>query len=51
MLRTNQAYKGIQVPVKRTERGTFRVDYSARYITEDVPYSLLVIERWLKWQG
>ncbi len=42
MLRTNQAYKGIHAPVKQTERGTFQVDYSARYITEDVPYSLLV---------
>ena len=51
MLRTNQAYKGIQVPVKRTERGTFRVDYSARYITEDVPYSLLVTRTLAKMAG
>lgn len=42
MLNTNQAYRGIKAPMKQTGHGTWKTDYSARYITEDVPYSLLV---------
>ena len=41
MLCTNKAYDGLKAPVKKTEDGKFVVDYSYRYIVEDVPYSLL----------
>ena len=42
MLNTNRAYKGIRIPVQASAGNTWTADYQARYITEDVPYSLLV---------
>lgn len=42
MLVTNQAYRGIKVPVTQLDEGKYQADFHARYVTEDVPYSLLV---------
>lgn len=42
MLNTNSAYQGIKVPVIEVSPEMFRADLKARYITEDVPYSLMV---------
>ena len=39
---TNRAYSGIRVPVKETAGGGFVPDFGARYLSEDVPYGLLV---------
>ena len=41
MLNTNKAYEGISVPVFEDDGG-YRVNFTSRYVTEDVPYSLLV---------
>ena len=40
---TNAAYQGIKHPVKTTEDGKFVPDFTHRYMTEDVPYGLVVI--------
>lgn len=42
MLNTNQAYKGIKVPAVQLEDNRYQADFHCRYVTEDVPYSLLV---------
>ena len=42
-LQTNAAYQGIKHPVKTTEDGKFVPDFTHRYLTEDVPYGLVVI--------
>ena len=40
---TNQAYAGLRIPTRSTGPDTFVVDYTARYLSEDVPYGLVVI--------
>ncbi|MDT8304602.1 MAG: NAD/NADP octopine/nopaline dehydrogenase family protein [Anaerolineae bacterium] len=40
---TNQAYAGLRVPARPTEDGRYRVDFTARYLAEDVPYGLVVV--------
>ena len=43
MITTNQAYDGLKAPyVKNPETGKCHVNLKARYLTEDVPYGLLV---------
>ena len=42
-IQTNAAYQGIKHPVKTTEDGKFVPDFTHRYMTEDVPYGLVVI--------
>jgi hypothetical protein len=38
---TNSSYAGLQAPMNKTEGG-FIPDFQARYLSEDVPYNLLV---------
>lgn len=38
--RTNQSYRGLKLPVKKTKEG-YIPDFASRYLTEDVPYGLL----------
>ena len=38
---TNQGYQTFRVPVKKS-RGGYQIDASTRYLTEDVPFGLLV---------
>ncbi|GAG41207.1 unnamed protein product, partial [marine sediment metagenome] len=40
---TNSAYQGLRVPVKK-ENDYFLPDFQARYLTEDVPFGLIVIK-------
>ena len=40
---TNQAYQGLRAPVKK-ENDYFVPDFQARYLTEDVPFGLVVIK-------
>ena len=42
-IQTNAVYQGIKHPVKTTEDGKFVPDFTHRYMTEDVPYGLVVI--------
>lgn len=42
MLQTNQAYEGIRAPAVAAGDHLFKGDFHSRYITEDIPYSLLV---------
>ena len=42
-IQTNAAYQGLRHPVKATEDGKFVPDFTYRYMTEDVPYGLVVI--------
>lgn len=37
---TNRSYAGLKVPMRKVEEGLFP-DFSARYLSEDVPYALL----------
>ncbi len=39
---TNSAYKGLRAPMKRIDNDYFLPDFQARYLTEDVPYGLVV---------
>jgi hypothetical protein len=39
---TNRAYAGLKVPVYPVDPNTFAVDYTSRYLSEDVPYGLAV---------
>jgi len=39
---TNSAYKGLCAPMKKISNGYFLPDFQARYLTEDVPYGLVV---------
>lgn len=41
-LRTNQAYAGLTVPTVALTGGRRRPDLQSRYLTEDVPYGLMV---------
>ena len=42
-IQSNAAFQGIKHPVKTTEDGKFVPDFTHRYMTEDVPYGLVVI--------
>ncbi|GAK56773.1 strombine dehydrogenase [Candidatus Vecturithrix granuli] len=39
---TNRAYQGLRAPMKEIEDGYFLPDFQARYLTEDIPYGLVV---------
>lgn len=39
---TNRAYAGLRLPTRAVEPNLFAVDFSARYLAEDVPYGLVV---------
>ncbi len=41
MFQTNRGYQGLTVPVRRINR-RYRVDVHARYLTEDLPFGLVV---------
>lgn len=40
--RTNSAYAGLRMPVRSGPDGEWLPDYGSRYLTEDVPYGLVV---------
>ena len=42
MIVTNRAYEGLKAPLRQTGDGLYTPDFSSRYITEDIPYGLLV---------
>ena len=42
MLNTNHAYQGIRVPIIKVGENRYQADFHARYVVEDIPYSLLV---------
>jgi len=39
---TNSAYQGLRAPMREVENGYFLPDFQSRYLTEDVPYGLVV---------
>ena len=39
---TNRAYQGLRAPMKKINNNYFLPDFQARYLTEDVPYGLVV---------
>jgi len=39
---TNSAYYGLRAPMKKIDNDYFLPDFQARYLTEDVPYGLVV---------
>lgn len=39
---TNRAYQGLRAPMKEDKDGYFLPDFQARYLTEDIPYGLVV---------
>ncbi|MCL4294622.1 MAG: NAD/NADP octopine/nopaline dehydrogenase family protein [Anaerolineae bacterium] len=39
---TNRAYAGLKLPTRAVGPNTFAVDYTTRYLAEDVPYGLVV---------
>jgi hypothetical protein len=39
---TNSAYQGLRAPMKKIDNDYFLPDFQARYLTEDVPYGLVV---------
>lgn len=39
---TNRAYAGLKLPTRAIGPNTFAVDYTTRYLAEDVPYGLVV---------
>lgn len=41
MLNTNKAYRGIKAPMVKVEGDRYKANFRARYITEDLPFSLL----------
>ena len=42
-IQTNAAYQGLKHPVKKTDDGKFVPDFTYIYMTEDIPYGLVVI--------
>ncbi|GAB4433918.1 MAG: hypothetical protein Kow0031_15570 [Anaerolineae bacterium] len=40
---TNHAYAGLKLPARPVGPETFAIDYTARYLAEDVPYGLAVL--------
>lgn len=43
-MKTNAAYDGLVHPMKKTEDGRFIPDFNYRYVSEDVPYGLVVLK-------
>ncbi|KAJ7325715.1 hypothetical protein OS493_029142 [Desmophyllum pertusum] len=43
VFRTNAAYQGLKHPMKETADHSFVPDFAHRYLTEDIPYGLVVI--------
>lgn len=41
-LASNRAYRGIRLPVVEVAEGRYRPDLNSRYLTEDVPFGLVV---------
>lgn len=41
MFQTNRSYRSLRVPVKPVD-GAYQIDVRSRYLTEDIPYGLLV---------
>ena len=42
-VRTNGSYKGLTHPTVKTADGKYTVDYKYRYMTEDIPFGLVVM--------
>ena len=42
-IRTNGSYKGLTHPTVKTEDGKYLPDYKYRYLTEDIPFGLVVM--------
>ena len=42
-IQASAAYQGLKHPVKTTADGKFIPDFTYRYMTEDIPYGLVVI--------
>lgn len=42
-LQTNRAYYNVKAPVKKLDNG-YQIDEKARYLTEDIPFGLLVMK-------
>ncbi|XP_031563154.1 tauropine dehydrogenase-like isoform X1 [Actinia tenebrosa] len=42
-IKTNNAYKGLNQPMVKTEKGKFVPDFKYRYFTEDIPYGIIVM--------
>lgn len=40
---TNRAYVGLRLPTQSVGTNTFVIDYKARYLSEDVPFGLVVL--------
>ena len=40
---SNRAYVGLRMPSRPVDAGGFAIDYRARYLSEDVPYGLVVL--------
>ena len=43
-LQTNKAYNGLKHPMLTTEAGTYLPDFNYRYLSEDVPYGIVVLK-------
>ncbi|MDR0749248.1 MAG: NAD/NADP octopine/nopaline dehydrogenase family protein [Tannerellaceae bacterium] len=43
-IRSIAAFKGIRMGMTRQAGGMYRIDYSNRYFTEDIPFGLLIIK-------
>jgi len=39
---TNNAYRGLFAPMKKLDNGYYSPDFKSRYLTEDVPFGLIV---------
>nr|BAF94330.1 tauropine dehydrogenase [Cellana grata] len=44
LLRTNSAFNGLLHPMKEVEPGKFMPDFTFRYLTEDVPFGVVVLK-------
>lgn len=42
MLNSNTAYQGINAPMIKVDDNHYQANFNVRYVTEDIPYSLLV---------
>ena len=42
-IQTNAAYQGLKHPGKKTDDGKFLPDFTYSYMSEDIPYGLVVI--------
>jgi hypothetical protein len=43
MIKTNKSYKGILTPMLKKKDG-YIPDYESRYLTEDIPFGLLILK-------